>query len=112
MVAADKAAWDGAQLKLRWTYTVVGASNAAQLKVTTLDVHATPGAGGPGTPPVFQSAAVNGSSLTMTYNEALNTGSVPANGDFAISGGHSVTGRNVTASTVVLTISPPSSTAR
>ena len=47
---------------------------------------------GPGTPPVFQSAAVNGSSLTMTYNEALNTGSVPANGAFSISGSHSVTG--------------------
>ncbi len=59
-----------------------------------------------GTTPVFQSAAVNGSALTMTYNEALNTGSVPANGDFTISAGHSVTNRSVTGSTVVLTISP------
>ena len=59
-----------------------------------------------GTNPVFQSAAVNGSALTMTYNEALNTGSVPANGDFTISAGHSVTNRSVTGSTVVLTISP------
>ena len=42
----------------------------------------------------------------MTYNEALNTGSVPANGDFGISGAHAVTGRNVTGSTVVLTLSP------
>ena len=79
VVAADKAAWDGARLKLRWTYTVVGVSNTAQLKVTTLDIHATPGAGGPdGTPPVFQSAAVNGSSLTMAYNETLDGMSKPA----------------------------------
>ncbi len=49
---------------------------------------------------------MNGATLTMTYNEALNTGSVPANGDFSISGGHTVTNRNVTGSTVVLTITP------
>ena len=30
------------------------------------------------TPPVIQSAVANGSTLTMTYNEALNTASVPA----------------------------------
>ena len=42
----------------------------------------------------------------MTYNEALNPDSVPANVDFAISAGHTVTNRNVTGSTVVLTITP------
>ena len=107
VVPADKATWDGAQLKLRWTYTPVGTSDGAQLKVTAAQLNATSGGGGGDvTAPVFQSASVNGAALTMTYNEALNTGSVPANGDFAISGGHSVTGRNVTGSTVVLTLSP------
>ena len=87
---------------------VVGTSDAAQLKVTAAQLNATSsGGGGDVTAPVFQSASVNGAALTMTYNEALNTGSVPANGDFAISGGHSVTGRNVDpGSTVVLTLSP------
>ena len=107
LVTADKAAWDGALLKLRWAYTAVGTSDGAQMKVTAAQLNATSsGGGGDLNPPVFQSASVNGAALTMTYNESLNTGSVPANGDFAISGGHSVTGRNVTGSTVVLTLSP------
>ena len=59
-----------------------------------------------GTPPVIQTGNANGVTLTMTYNELLKTGSVPANGDFAISGGHSVAGVNVTGATVVLTLSP------
>ena len=42
----------------------------------------------------------------MTYNELSNTGSVPAIGDFAVNGGHSVTGVNVTGATVVLTLVP------
>ena len=107
VVPADKATWDAARLKLRWAYAVVGSPDSgAKLKLTAAQLNAT-GASGPDiTSPVFQSAAVNGTTLTMTYNEALNTGSVPANGDFAISGGHSVTGRNVTGSTVVLTLSP------
>ncbi len=82
----------------------VAGNDAANL-VNAAVTNNTPG-GGDVTAPVFQSAAVNGAALTMTYNEALNTGSVPANGDFVISGGHSVTGRNVTGSTVVLTLSP------
>ena len=58
------------------------------------------------TPPVFESAAVGGSTLTLTFNEDLDTSSVPAPGDFFVtvgsarrnvaSGGVSVSGATVT----------------
>ena len=59
-----------------------------------------------GTPPVLQTAVANGATLTLTYNEALNTASVPAAGAFSVNGGHSVTAVNVTGSTVALTLVP------
>ena len=37
------------------------------------------------TPPVLDSAEVDGETLTLTYNEALDTGSEPAPGDFSVS---------------------------
>jgi len=63
------------------------------------------------TPPVFVSAvlAANGTTLTMTYNEALGpTSTTAAIGDFAVSVNGSpatVTARSVSGSTVVLTLS-------
>ena len=36
------------------------------------------------TPPVFQSATINGTAVSMTYDEALNAGSTPANGDITL----------------------------
>ena len=58
------------------------------------------------TPPVFSSAAVDGATLTLTFNETLDTGSVPAPGDFHVTvgdarrnvaaGGVSISGRDVT----------------
>ncbi len=60
------------------------------------------------TPPVFASAAVNGSSLVMTYTEAntLDATNVPAANAFTVSGGHNVTGVavNAAAKTVTLTL--------
>ena len=41
------------------------------------------------TPPEFSSAAVNGATLTVTFNEDLDTGSVPAPGDFHVTVGDS-----------------------
>ena len=35
-------------------------------------------------PPMLSTAAVNGSTLTLTFDETLDTGSVPAVGDFAV----------------------------
>ena len=58
------------------------------------------------TPPTFQSAAVNETVLTMTYNEVLNSGSPPPNDSFLVSGGHAVTAVSVAGSTVSLTLSP------
>ena len=38
-------------------------------------------------PPEFQSAAVNGTTLTVTFDETLDTGSKPAGSAFTVSGG-------------------------
>lgn len=60
------------------------------------------------TAPTLTSAIINsaGTSLTLTYNEALDTGSTPANGAYSLAGTvRTVTGVNVTGSTVVLTLS-------
>ena len=43
-------------------------------------------------PPEFQSAAVNGTTLTLTYDEALDTGSVPAASAFRVMEGGSAVG--------------------
>ena len=44
------------------------------------------------TAPVLQTATVNGTTLVLTYNEALDTGSVPAATDYTVSvGGTTVT---------------------
>lgn len=58
--------------------------------------------------PTLSSAIINaaGTSLTLTYNEALDTGSTPATGAFSLAGtARTVSGVNVTGSTVVLTLS-------
>ena len=59
-------------------------------------------------PPVFQSATVNGATLTLVYNEELNGGSDPVTGVFTVSGSHAVTAVDVVdaTTTVVLTLSP------
>ena len=64
-----------------------------------------------GTAPVLATAAVNGTSLVLTYTElnGLDTDSTPANGDFSIGTdgpAQSVTGVVVNANDVTLTLSP------
>ena len=62
-----------------------------------------------GVRPVFVSAAVDGSSLTLTYGEGLDGGSRPASGDFTVEvggSGRSVTGAAVSGSVVTLTLNP------
>ena len=61
-----------------------------------------------GVRPVFVSAAVDDSSLTLTYGETLDGGSRPAPGDFTVEvdgAGRSVTGVSVSGSVVTLTLS-------
>ena len=61
-----------------------------------------------GVRPVFVSAAVDGSSLTLTYGETLDGGSRPAPGDFTVEvdgAGRSVTEVSVSGSVVTLTLS-------
>ena len=59
------------------------------------------------TPPTLSTAEVNGDMLVLTYDEALDTASVPAGGDFTIGGVPSVSVNTVAISgmTVTLTLS-------
>ena len=62
-----------------------------------------------GVRPAFLSAAVDGSSLTLTYGEALDEGSRPAPGDFTVEvdgSGRSVSGVSVSGRGVALTLNP------
>ena len=62
-----------------------------------------------GVRPAFVSAAVDGSSLTLTYGEALDEGSRPAAVDFTVEvdgSGRSVTGVSVSGSLVTLALNP------
>ena len=62
-----------------------------------------------GVRPSFLSAAVDGSSLTLTYGEALDEGSRPAPGDFTVEvdgSGRSVSGVSVSGRGVALTLNP------
>ena len=61
-----------------------------------------------GVRPALLTAAVDGSSLTLTYGETLDGGSRPAPGDFTVEvggAGRSVTGVSVSGSVVTLTLS-------
>ena len=62
-----------------------------------------------GVRPAFVSAAVDGSSLTLTYGEALDGGSRPASGDFTVEvggSGRSVAGVSLSGSLVTLALNP------
>ena len=62
-----------------------------------------------GVRPAFLSAAVDGSSLALTYGEALDGGSRPATGDFTVQvggTGRSVSGVSVSGRVVTLTLNP------
>ena len=62
-----------------------------------------------GVRPAFVSAAVDGSSLTLTYGEALDEGSRPASGDFTVEvggSGRSVSGISISGRVVTLTLNP------
>ncbi len=59
------------------------------------------------TPPTLSTAVVDGTALTLTYNEALDTGSTPTTTDFVVTvdaSPVSISSVNVTGSTVVVTL--------
>jgi len=59
------------------------------------------------TPPLFLSAAVSNSvknRIVLTYNENLNTGSIPAIADFTVSGSKTITSVTVSGSTVNINV--------
>ena len=95
------------QLRLNGGTIKDEAENAAELDHEAL---ATPaGHQVDGVRPAFVSAAVDGSSLTLTYGEGLDGGSRPASGDFTVTvdgAGRTVSGVDVDGSAVTLTINP------
>ena len=83
------------------------AENAAELDHEALATQA--GHQVDGVRPSFLSAAVDGSSLALTYGEALDGGSRPASGDFTVEvggSGRSVSGVSISGSVVTLTLNP------
>ena len=83
------------------------AENAAELDHEALAAQA--GHKVDGVRPSLLSAAVDGSSLALTYGEALDGGSRPASGDFTVEvdgSGRSVTGVSISGSVVTLTLNP------
>ena len=83
------------------------AENAAELAHGALALQA--GHQVDGVRPAFVSAAVDGSSLTLTYGEALDGGLRPATGDFTVEvggAGRSVSGVSVSGSGVTLFLNP------
>jgi uncharacterized repeat protein (TIGR02059 family) len=98
------------------TYTAGGApvqdlagNDAANLAGQAVTNNSTAG-GGDVTAPTLVSAAINaaGTSLVLTYNEALDAGSVPAPGAYALAGTllAAITGVGVAGSAVTLTLAP------
>ena len=95
------------QLRLNGGTIKDEAENAAELDHEALATQA--GHQVDGVRPSFLSAAVDGSSLTLTYGEGLDGGSRPASGDFTVEvdgSGRSVTGVSISGSVVTLTLNP------
>ena len=83
------------------------AENAAELAHGALALQA--GHQVDGVRPAFVSAAVDGSSLTLSYGEVLDGGSRPASGDFTVEvegSGRSVSGVSLSGSVVTLFLNP------
>ena len=83
------------------------AENAAELDHEALAAQA--GHQVDGVRPSLLSAAVEGSSLALTYGEALDGGSRPGSGDFTVEvggSGRSVSGISISGSVVTLTLNP------
>ena len=89
-----------------FTYKVNDGTTDSSPATATLTV-----TGGPDeTPPTRGSAVVFGATLEVTYDEPLDTGSVPAGTDFAVAVNGSARGVNavtITGSTVTLTLASP-----
>jgi uncharacterized repeat protein (TIGR02059 family) len=111
VVPGTKAGWDGAKLRLRWAWTQVDTLDVSNhLRVTVVELRAGYVNAPDSTPPVLQDAHVNGSSLTLAYDEPLDTGSVPAASAFSATvngGARGVSGVSVAGSVVTLTLTTP-----
>ena len=81
--------------------------NAGVVRVLILDNDGDGTVTGDTRPPLLTQATVNGTTLVLTYNEALDGGSTPAPGDFGVRAAGTtinVQGVSITGSTVTLTL--------
>ncbi len=112
LVPGAKTDWDGARVRLRWEWIQAGAADTSnRLNLTAAELHGTYTTGSDTTPPAFVSGQVNGPTLTMSYNEPLDTGSMPAPSAFTPHGAGgaangTVTNVAIAGSQVMLTINP------
>ena len=107
---------NGAAVTVAYTDPTVGANDVAAIQdlvgndAATLGVTSVNNATPDTTAPLFQSASVNGNTLTLTYSEALDPAHLPARGNFAVTAGGVTAGVNavgVAGNTVVLTLAAP-----
>ncbi len=75
-IGADKLTLNGGTIQVKGGDTAATLTHAAVLESASHKVD--------GVRPTLSSAAVSGTALTLTYSEALDTGSVPAGSDFAV----------------------------
>ncbi len=88
-----------------FTYTVDDGTTTSSAATASLTVDAAPPVDT--TPPTLTTAAVNGATLTLTYDETLDGASVPATSDYAVSvggSGRSVSTVGVSGTKVTLTL--------
>ena len=85
-LSLSAASYSHGGISANWSGTSVsGISENATVSVSLRDRSYTPPADPPDTtPPAFQRASVNGASLTLTFDEDLDAGSVPAPADFYV----------------------------
>ncbi len=75
-IGADKLTLNGGTIQVKGGDTAATLTHAAVAESASHKVD--------GVRPTLSSAAVSGTALTLTYSEALDTGSVPAGSDFAV----------------------------
>ena len=102
---------DGHAIKVRVTFTDDAGNEESLTSYAVLPAHALPeeesGGGGDTTPPQLSAAAVDGATLTLTYDEGLDGDSVPAVDAFEVMAGNdtrTVDAVSVADSTVTLTL--------
>lgn len=107
---ADPATVTAGTSKLYWRYKADTINNIAQTPGEAVSAIIQQGVPQDTTAPALQTAQVNGVTLTLTYDEALDSNSVPANTDYVVHAGSGIIAVNsvaISGTTVTLTLATP-----